>query len=158
MSSMSFAYIFIMQKKIMLASAIIVLIFCSMLVFDVLFPVEGVTGRQECSVCGMWIDQYDRTRHVAIRKDGKAEHYCSFACAAKAIRFHKGEIKALKTADFPTKIMIDADKAYYLEGSNIPGVMSYISRIAFASQSEVQKFQELYGGNIVTLRQALAEN
>jgi nitrous oxide reductase accessory protein NosL len=155
---MSFAYMILMQKKIMLASAIIVLIFCSVLVFDVLFPVEGVTGRQECSICGMWIDQYDRTRHVAIMKDGKAEHYCSFACAAKGIEIHKGDIKALKTADFSTKSLIDADKAYYLEGSNIPGIMSYISRIAFASRAEVQEFQQRYGGSIVTLRQALSEN
>jgi nitrous oxide reductase accessory protein NosL len=148
----------IMQKKILFASGIIVLLFCSLLAIDVLFPVEGVTGRQECSVCGMWIDQYERTHHVVITKNGKTEHYCSFACAAKGIEIHKGEIEAIKTADFTTKRLIDADKAYYLEGSNIPGVMSYISRIAFASEADAKKFQKQYGGRIVTLKQALDES
>jgi len=35
--------------------------------------------------------------------------------------------------------------------------MSYISRIAFASEGKAKNFQEQYGGRIVTLRQALSE-
>ncbi len=136
----------------------IILIFCSLLVIDVISPNEGVTGRQECSVCGMWIDQYEHTRHLAITKDGKTIHFCNFACAAKGMGLHKDEIKTIKVADFITKSMTDANKAYYLEGSDIPGLTGYISRIAFASQTDAIGFQKRYGGRIVTLREALRES
>jgi nitrous oxide reductase accessory protein NosL len=146
-----------MNKGILFASGIIILMFFSLFMINVILPDEGLAGRLECSICGMWIDQYERTHHVVIMNDGKIKHFCSFACTAKGIEGHEDGIKTIKTADFPTKRLIDANKAYYLEGSDIPAVMSHISRIAFASEDIARKNQEQYGGRIVTFRQALNE-
>lgn len=111
--------------------------------------------RDECVICGMWIDQYMKTRHVVILKNGDRHSFCSFACAAKYYDGHRDNIKEIKAADFLTEKLIDAQKAYYLEGSSVPGVMSYISRIAFEKKTDAEKFRKKKGGKIIGFIQAL---
>lgn len=111
--------------------------------------------REECELCGMWIDQYMSTRHVVTLKDNKTKSFCSIACTAKHLEEHKGKVKDIKVADFLTKKLIDANNAYYLEGSDVPGVMSYVSRIAFSARRDAEQFQKKHGGRIITFKQAL---
>ena len=58
-------------------------------------------------------------------------------------------------ADYLTKELIEADSAAYLEGSDIPGVMSYVSRIAFKTKADALAFQKKHGGSIITFQEAL---
>ena len=51
--------------------------------------------------------------------------------------------------------LIDTKKAVYIEGSDIPGVMSYTSRIAFKNREEAQEFQKKHGGTIISFDKAL---
>lgn len=111
--------------------------------------------REECEICGMWIDQYMSTRHVITLKDNTIKSFCSLACAAKYIREHKENVKDVKVADFLTQRLIDAEKAFYLEGSDVPGVMSYTSRIAFSTKDDAERFQSKHGGRIITFEKAM---
>lgn len=111
--------------------------------------------REECEICGMWIDQYMSTRHVITLKDNTTKSFCSLACAAKYIREHKENVKDVKVADFLTQRLIEAEKAYYLEGSDVPGVMSYTSRIAFSTNDDAKRFQSKHGGRIITFKEAM---
>lgn len=126
------------------------------LILLIALPVIAHDGkRDECIVCGMWIDQYMKTRHVVVLKDGQSHSFCSFACAAKYYDEHKEKIKEIKAADFQSEKLIDAEKAYYLEGSSVLGVMSYTSRIVFEKKSDAKKFRKKRGGSIIDFRQAL---
>ena len=58
---------------------------------------------------------------------------CSIHCAAVDLAQSFGkEIKALKVADFRSGRLIDAEKAVWVVGAGIPGVMAAKSRVAFA--------------------------
>jgi nitrous oxide reductase accessory protein NosL len=111
--------------------------------------------RKECSLCGMYLDEYASTVHVIIFKDGTRQETCSLACAAKIYAKEKARIKKIMAADFLNAAFVDAEHAVYLEGSDIPGVMSYTSRIAFRNWADAEKFQKKHGGKIVTFKDAL---
>jgi len=111
--------------------------------------------REECAVCGMYIDLYQRTRHAISFNDGTTKLTCGLACAAKVIVQNEDKIYGVRVADFLTGKFLAADKAYYLEGSDVPGVMTYTSRIAFTSKAQARSFQKKHGGRIITFDQAL---
>ena len=132
-------------------TASFVLIFCL-----IMFQGLGLAGeRRECSLCGMYLDQYASTVHVIVFKDGTRQETCSLACAAKVFAKERARIKTILAADFLTGGMLDAENAVYLEGSDIPGVMSYTSRIAFRTMDDAKTFQKKHGGKIVTFKAAL---
>jgi nitrous oxide reductase accessory protein NosL len=103
----------------------------------------------------MYLDEYASTVHVIIFKDGTRQETCSLACAAKIYAKEKARIKKIMAADFLNADLVDAEQAVYLEGSDIPGVMSYTSRIAFRNRADAEKFQKKHGGKIVTFKDAL---
>jgi copper chaperone NosL len=113
--------------------------------------------RESCAVCGMYLDLYERTRLVILFNDDTTKSTCSLACAAKVINQNKGRIKGVEVADFLTGKLLDADKAYFLEGSDIPGVMSYTSRVAFSSKAQAAIVKKKHGGRIITFDQALKD-
>lgn len=102
----------------------------------------------------MWIDQYMSTRHVVVMGDGAEFVFCSLACTARHML--KGEhVKKILVADFLTCAPVDATKAHYLEGSDVPGVMSHTSRIAFSEKSSAEEFRKKHGGRIISFKKAL---
>ena len=114
-------------------------------------------SRDDCFICGMWIDQYMYTRHVVTKKEDLNDvKFCSLTCAAKFLKKNKATIQSIKVGLYLTGELIDAEKAYYLVGSDVPGVMSYLSKIAFSSKEDVVKFQKEYGGQITVFSDALA--
>jgi nitrous oxide reductase accessory protein NosL len=134
-----------------LRTASFVLLFCVIAVQSIAHAGE----RRECAVCGMYLDQYQSTVHVIVFKDGTRQETCSIACAAKIYAKEHSRVKTILVADFPSHAMIDAEHAVYLEGSDVPGVMSYTSRIAFRTRGEAERFREKHGGIIVTFKHAL---
>lgn len=127
-----------------------------LLFFYALTSVGADTPRRECAVCGMWIDQYEHTKHVVNLHNGSSEYFCSIACARKYIEVNRREIHKIRVADFITEQLIDADYAFYLVDSNIPGVMSYISMIAFSTSKSAEEFREIHGGKIMTFAELLS--
>jgi len=113
--------------------------------------------RESCAVCGMYLDLYEKTRFVILFNDDTSKSTCSLACASGVINQNRGRIKGVKVADFLTGKLLDADKAYFLEGSDIPGVMSYTGRIAFSSKTQALIFRNKHGGRIITFDQALKD-
>ncbi len=113
-------------------------------------------GRKECSVCGMYLDLYEKTEHVIYFKDGSSKAVCSLHCAARLISENRGRVTKVMAADFSTKKLIDAKDAFYVEGSDVPGVMSYTSRIAFSSRRRAEAFRKKHGGRILSFDRALS--
>ncbi len=138
------------MKRIFVVSVI------SWLLFNVI-AVTAEPDRKECAVCGMWIDQYQRTRHVIALRSGETVYFCSAACAARYVKDNRQKVETIRTADFITEQLVEAEKAFYLQGSDVPGVMSYVSTIAFATRKDAEEFQRMHGGRIIAFTQALIE-
>jgi len=113
--------------------------------------------REECAICGMYLDSYARTRLEISFVDGTTRLTCGLACASEVINLNRSRIKGVRVADFLTGKLFDADKAYFLEGSDVPGVMTYTSRLAFSSKAQALTFQKEHGGRIITFDQALTD-
>jgi len=103
----------------------------------------------------MYLDLYAATAHEVTLADGTRLGTCSLACVAKLVAREPDRVVRVRVADFLDGGLVDAAGATYLEGSDVPGVMSYTSRIAFRSREEAVVFQKTHGGSIVTFREAL---
>jgi len=103
----------------------------------------------------MYIDLYEKTAHVVYFDDGSSKVVCSLSCATRLIRENQGKTKNVLAADFLTGKLINARDALYIEGSDVPGVMSYTSRIAFRSRTDAEEFQRKHGGRIISFEDAL---
>ena len=114
-------------------------------------------AREDCRLCGMWIDQYMHTRHVLTSADGTQISFCSFTCAAKYLKKHEKEIIQVQAANYLTGELVDVGDAIYLLGSDAPPVMSNTSIIAFAGIEAAEGFQKLHGGTIMTFDEVLAQ-
>ena len=117
----------------------------------------GEKEREDCHVCGMWIDLYMKTRHVVTHRDGSERSFCSIACTSKYLGNHGGSVERIMAADYMSRELIEAKAAFYLSGSDVPGVMTYTSRIAFSNKDRAEEFQREHGGSIITFQQALDE-
>jgi nitrous oxide reductase accessory protein NosL len=112
-------------------------------------------GQKWCPMCGMNLKMFHKTHHRVIFKDGTQRGYCSLHCAAIVHKKMKDQIAKVEVADFVTDEIISADKAFYLVGSDLPGVMTVVSKKAFSSEVDAKKYQNDHGGKIVRFEEAL---
>ena len=67
------------------------------------------------------------------------------AVSSVPLRFYEKrptEIDRWEVVDYETKKWIDAKKAHWLIGSDIPGVMTAVSKLAFLSVEDAQEISE----------------
>ncbi|HET56986.1 MAG TPA: hypothetical protein ENN35_00915 [Deltaproteobacteria bacterium] len=117
--------------------------------------VEG-WDQKWCPLCGMDLDVFHSTCHRLFFNDGRIVGYCSIHCAAKDYRKYRDQVAKIDVADFATGEFIPAETAHYLVGSDLPGVMSVVSKKAFASLDDAKKFQKEHGGDILSFKETLA--
>jgi mono/diheme cytochrome c family protein len=108
-----------------------------------------------CPLCGMNLKMYLQTGNRLTFSDGVKTQTCSIFCAAQIYEKRATEIDQWEVVDYETKKWIDAKRARWLIESDIPGVMTAISKIAFLSLGDVQKYQKSHGGTINTFDEAL---
>lgn len=120
-------------------------------------PVLAVQAEEQkwCPVCGMNLKMFWRTSHWFTFTDGKKTGYCSIHCASSVYKDRATEIDAWQTVDYDNQQLIDARKAHFLIGSDLPGTMTAVSKLAFASADVARKYQAKHGGQIGTLDDAL---
>jgi nitrous oxide reductase accessory protein NosL len=111
--------------------------------------------REGCAICGMYLDVYAKTRFEITLTDGSSRSACGMACAVRIIDANRDRIREVRVADYRTGALIVARDAFFLEGSDVPGVMSYTGRIAFSTRAEAADFQKKHGGKIMTFENAL---
>jgi mono/diheme cytochrome c family protein len=108
----------------------------------------------------MNLKMFWKTNHWVTFTDGKEIGYCSIHCAAIAHK-KKGSARGWKAVDYDSKRLLDARKAFFLIGSDLPGTMTARSKLAFSSREVAQNYQTKHGGTIGTfddaLKQALAD-
>ncbi len=110
-------------------------------------------NRNYCHICGMDLVKYYKTSHSATNNE-TTHQYCSIHC----LEDHLGSgitLKNPKVVDVTSLQFIDATKAYYVVGSKKSGTMSKISKYAFKTEEDAQKFQKEFGGEIMDFYKAL---
>lgn len=106
--------------------------------------------RASCRVCGMWIDQYEKTAAELVYKDGEKEYTCGVACMLREVEDAGGysAFKSVKVHDWVTGKLVDAETATYVLGSDvIPDMVP--NYIAFAKREEAEAFAAKEGGEVI---------
>lgn len=109
-----------------------------------------------CQYCGMDRAKFAATRMIVEYANGTTIGTCSIHCAAVDLAQSFGkEIAALKVADYRSGRLIDAEKALWVVGAGVPGVMAAKSRVAFADKADAEAFRKEKGGDAADFNAAV---
>jgi nitrous oxide reductase accessory protein NosL len=108
---------------------------------------DDVKQSPSCKYCGMDRQKFDFSRMLIEYDDGTSVGVCSLHCAAVEMATNIDKTpKAIKVADFGTKSLIDAEKAYWVIGGSKPGVMTKRGKWAFEKKDDAEAFIKANGG------------
>lgn len=110
-----------------------------------------------CGECGMNLTKFYKTNHAVVLKDGSKKQFCSMHCLAAEYPKLKNRIEEILVVDAKSGKFIPVGHAWYVVGSKIPGTMSKISKIAFASKEDALAFAKRYGGDVMRFDEAFAK-
>ena len=122
--------------------------------------VDDIAKHPKCPYCGMDRKQFHHSRMVVHYGDDVADGTCSLHCSAISLSLNiDRDPKALWVGDNAVegdiKPLIEVDKASFLVGSKLPGVMTARSKVAFGTADAAKVAQAANGGDIVDFEQAL---
>jgi len=106
--------------------------------------------RPSCRVCGMYIDQYQKSAAELVFKDGQKEYTCGVACMLREVEDAGGisAFRSVKVHDWVSGELVGAQTATYVIGSNvIPDMVP--NYIAFAKREEAEAFAAKEGGEVI---------
>jgi copper chaperone NosL len=114
----------------------------------------------KCPYCGMDRKQFHHSRMLLQYSDDLADGTCSLHCSALSLSLNVDrEPKALWVGDNAAagdvKPLVEVDKASFLVGSKIPGVMTANSKVAYGTEEAAKTAQAAQGGELVKFDQAL---
>ena len=113
-----------------------------------------------CPYCGMNRRQFHHSRMLVQYGDNLPDATCALHCVAisLALNVDRGP-KAIYVADFAApgepKPLLEADKATFLVGSSLPGVMTKRSKVAYGSEAAAKAAQATLGGELMDFNKAL---
>lgn len=131
------------------------IILCIYFFLAIPFKIDAKEEPQWCPLCGMNLKMYHQTSNRLTFSDGTKVQTCSIFCAAQFYEKRPTEIDRWEVVDYETKGWIDSKKAHWLIGSDIPGVMTAVSKLAFLTMDDAKKYQQKHGGTIGTFDDAL---
>ncbi len=124
-------------------------------------PLENELSKYpQCPYCGMDRRKFHYSRHLVHYQDDRVDPTCSLHCAALslALNLDRGP-KAIYAADYGAaaepKPLVNVDKALYLVGSKLPGVMTQQSKVAFSARPAAEAAKAEQGGELGNFDAAL---
>jgi copper chaperone NosL len=122
--------------------------------------VNDIEKYAKCPYCGMDRKQFHHSRMLVQYSDDLADGTCSIHCAAISLSLNVDrEPKAMWVGDNAAagdvKPLVEVDKAMFLVGSKIPGVMTANSKVAYGAEDAAKVAQAANGGELVRFDQAL---
>ncbi len=109
-----------------------------------------------CSYCGMDRTKFGHSRMLVEYQDGGEVGTCSIHCMA--LEFANAidrTPKQILVADYGTQELIDVDKAIWVLGGDLRGVMTSRAKWAFSERTTAVSFINEHGGDIVSFDQAM---
>jgi len=127
------------------------------ILFSAILLVYSVRAEEQtyCPLCSMNLKMCWKTNHWLTFSDGTRTGYCSIHCASEVFQQRATEIDRWEVTDYDTERLVDARKAHFLIGSNLPGTMTPVSKLAFAAMDTAKTYQEKHGGTVGSLDDAL---
>lgn len=137
----------------------ILLLFFALFLFSgttVLPASDDISEYKSCTYCGMDRGKFSHSRMYIKYDDGSSVGLCSLHCAAidLAINIGKAPVE-IKVSDFNTKELMDAERAHWVIGGDIQGVMTRRAKWAFAGKKDAESFVSAHRGTVVTFEDAL---
>jgi nitrous oxide reductase accessory protein NosL len=132
---------------------ILTLFFCLFFLLPSLTHAEE--KRESCQLCGMWIDQYQRTACELVHKDGKVEHTCGVACMLRIVQASGLDaFQSIRVKDWNKGTLVNVQDAWYSIGSQlIPDMLP--NYIAFAERKDAEAFAAEKGGKVLNFVSAM---
>jgi nitrous oxide reductase accessory protein NosL len=88
--------------------------------------------------------------------DGSVTAVCSIHCAAIDMALHtEKSIRKITVGDYDIKKQINADKAYWVIGGDIMGVMTARAKWAFEAKEGADNFIKKHGGRPATFNDVI---
>jgi len=121
---------------------------------------DDLAKYESCPYCGMNRRQFHHSRMLVQYSDNLPDPTCSLHCAAisLSINIDRGP-KAIYVADnmatTEVKPLIEVEKATFLVGSKLPGVMTKRSKVAYGSEAAAKASQAANGGEFMDFDKAL---
>ena len=111
--------------------------------------------RESCHLCGMWVDQYQRTACELVYTDGKTEHTCGVACMMRIVQENGvSSFRSIRVRDWNKGTEVAAQDAWYSIGSRlIPDMIP--NYIAFADRNDAESFATEKGGAVLSFVSAM---
>lgn len=114
-----------------------------------------------CVICNMDRRKFHYARHLLHYADGQVQGTCSVHCAAECmLRERRRGFQTIYAPDFGVagepKPLVEASSATYLIGSDLRGVMTPVSKVAFASREAAIQAKLTYGGEIGSFSTAIS--
>lgn len=117
--------------------------------------VQNGEQKEWCPVCGMKLEMFYKTSHTSKIQKNKDRQYCSIRCLAVDMQEYDINLDDVKVVDVKSQKLIDASSAFYVVGSDVPGTMTKVSKLAFADKKAAEDFSDEHGGKIVDFKTAL---
>ncbi len=124
--------------------------------FCLVYAQDDINKYPSCFYCGMDRAKFAHSRMHLDYDDGSALGTCSLRCAAvdMALFIDKAPT-GLQVADYNTKKLIDAEKAYWVIGGDKMGVMTKRAKWAFENKKDAEGFISAHGGNLASFEEAI---
>jgi copper chaperone NosL len=122
--------------------------------------VNDIEKYPKCNYCNMDRKQFHHSRMLIHYADETVDPLCSLRCAASSLTLNLGRgPKAIWVGDNASaadiKPLTDAEKASYLVGSSIKGVMTRRSKVAYRTQETADAAKAAHGGELMDFDKAL---
>ena len=122
--------------------------------------IDDIAKYPKCPYCGMDRKQYHHSRMVVHYGDDLADGTCSLHCSAISLSLNiDRDPKALwvgdNAAEGDTKPLVEVEKASFVVGSKLPGVMTARSKVAYGNADAAKASQAANGGELTDFDGAL---
>lgn len=119
-------------------------------------PPADVRAAPSCRHCGMDREKFAHSRMVLEYEDGTSVGLCSIHCAAVELSVAIDRVpRSIQVADHGTKALVDAERAVWVIGGRVPGVMTARAKWAFADRAAAEAFVAANGGSLGTFDEAM---
>ena len=126
-------------------------------VFAVLFiaaPVPAADDGLRCVQCGMDLTKYPHSLYIIQWKDGTVTRTCGVQCGLTQHLMNRDAFKSSSATDLITNREFPAADGFYVFKSSVTTDMGP-GFIAFKDRMNAEKFQNGFGGEVVTYPEAL---
>ncbi len=122
--------------------------------------VNDIEKYPSCNYCGMDRRRFHHTRMLIHYADDSVDPLCSLRCAVTSLTMHLGKVpKAIWVGDNAAggdpMPLTDAERATYLVGSSIRGVMTRRSKVAYSTPEAAARAMAANGGEIADFDKTL---